>query len=109
MIHSQSSISAVRSVFVADNKAVVRTILYYPLELGRNIKEILRIVKSLQLIDRTGAVVPANWPRNETIKDGLLLPAPTSREEAMLRLAQFKGYAPGSPSERRPKRTLRRP
>ena len=98
-----------RSVFVVDNKAVVRTILYYPLELGRNIKEILRIVKSLQLIDRTGAVVPANWPRNEIIKDGLLLPAPTSREEARLRLAQFKSYVSCLPSGRRPKRTLRRP
>jgi peroxiredoxin (alkyl hydroperoxide reductase subunit C) len=88
---------------------VVRTILYYPLELGRNIKEILSIVKSLQLIDRTGAVVPANWPRNETVKDGLLLLAPTSREEARLRLAQFKGCVSCLPSGRRPKRTLRRP
>jgi peroxiredoxin (alkyl hydroperoxide reductase subunit C) len=42
MIHVQSSTSTVRSIFVVDNKAVVRTILYYSLELGRNIKEILR-------------------------------------------------------------------
>jgi len=98
----------VRSVFVVDNKTVVRTILYYPLELGRNVKEILRIVKSLQLIDRTGAVVPANWPRNEIIKDGLLLPAPTSREEARLRLAQLKGCAPWLAFRERPRRTWRR-
>jgi len=109
MIHAQSSTSTVRSVFVVNNKAVIRTILYYSLELGRNIKEILRIVKSLQLIDRTGAVVPANWPRNEVIKDSLLLPAPTSREEARLRLTQLKGCAPWFPSGRRPRRTWRRP
>ncbi|MFP3321006.1 MAG: hypothetical protein RXO24_10595 [Acidilobus sp.] len=98
-----------RSVFCRRQQGCGEDDPLLPARARKEHKEILRIVKSLQLIDRTDAVVPANWPRNETVKDGLLLPAPTSREEARLRLAQFKGYVSCLPSGRRPKRTLRRP
>ena len=93
MIHSESSTSTVRAVFIVDDKATIRTILYYPLELGRNIPEILRIVKSLQLIDKYGVVMPANWPYNELIGDNVLNPPPHNVEEAPKRLQQYKGYA----------------
>jgi len=99
----------VRSVFCRRRQGCGKDYPLLPARARKEHKEILRIVKSLQLIDRTGAVVPANWPRNETVKDGLLLPALTSREEARLRLAQFKGYVSCLPSGKRPKRTLRRP
>ncbi|ADL18991.1 Peroxiredoxin [Acidilobus saccharovorans 345-15] len=92
MFHAQSATNTVRAVFFVDSKATIRAIIYYPLELGRNVKEILRVVKTLQLIDKTGAVAPANWPNNEIIKDNLLNPTPASVEEASLRLTQFKGY-----------------
>ncbi|MFP3483823.1 MAG: peroxiredoxin, partial [Caldivirga sp.] len=62
-------------------------------ELGRNIPEILRAVKALQLIDKYGAVMPANWPYNELIGDNVLNPPPHNVEEAPKRLQQFKGYA----------------
>ncbi|MCQ4335699.1 MAG: peroxiredoxin, partial [Sulfolobaceae archaeon] len=66
---------------------------YYPMELGRNIKEILRIVATLQILDKTGRVAPANWPNNELIGDNLIVPPPGNVEEAGLRLKQYKGYA----------------
>jgi 1-Cys peroxiredoxin (EC 1.11.1.15) len=69
MLHAQSATQTVRAVFVVDNKGIVRTILYYPMELGRNIKEILRIIATLQILDKTGRVAPANWPNNELIGD----------------------------------------
>ncbi len=93
MIHAESSTSTVRAVFIVDDKATVRLIMYYPLELGRNIPEILRAVKALQLIDKYGAVMPANWPYNELIGDNVLNPPPHNVEEAPKRLQQFKGYA----------------
>ena len=40
----ESSTQAVRAVFVIDPEGVVRTILYYPLSLGRNFDELYRIV-----------------------------------------------------------------
>ncbi|MDT7863185.1 MAG: peroxiredoxin [Vulcanisaeta sp.] len=93
MLHAESSTSTVRTVFVVDDKAVIRTILYYPMELGRNIPEILRIVRSLQLIDKYGVVMPANWPYNELIGENVLNPPPHNVEEAPKRLQQYKGYA----------------
>ncbi|MCG2866062.1 MAG: peroxiredoxin, partial [Vulcanisaeta sp.] len=66
---------------------------YYPLELGRNIPEILRMVRSLQLIDKYGVVMPANWPYNELIGENVLNPPPHNVEEAPKRLQQYKGYA----------------
>ena len=62
-----------RSVIVVDDRAVVRTILEYPKELGRNMDEVVRIVKGLQLFDATHLMAPANWPHNEIIGDNVLV------------------------------------
>ncbi|WP_296644801.1 peroxiredoxin [Romboutsia sp. 13368] len=56
-----SNTSTVRSVFIIDDKQVLRTILYYPMTTGRNIPEILRIIEALQTSDRDNIVTPANW------------------------------------------------
>lgn len=57
----------VRNVFIIDDKGVVRTILIYPMNIGRCIPEILRTVEALQTADRTGMMAPANWtPRKPT-------------------------------------------
>ncbi|KUO92601.1 MAG: peroxiredoxin [Vulcanisaeta sp. CIS_19] len=93
LIHAGSGTATVRAVFIVDDKAVIRAILYYPLELGRNIPEILRMVRSLQLIDKYGVVMPANWPYNELIGENVLNPPPHNVEEAPKRLQQYKGYA----------------
>ena len=55
------STSTVRNVFIIDDKQVVRTILVYPMNIGRNIVEILRIVKTLQTADANNQMAPANW------------------------------------------------
>jgi peroxiredoxin (alkyl hydroperoxide reductase subunit C) len=60
LIHAESYTATVRAVFIVDDKGVIRAILYYPLELGRNIDEILRMVEALQVSDRTKRAIPAN-------------------------------------------------
>ena len=90
LIHAESSTHTVRAVFIVDDKGVIRAILYYPLELGRLIDEILRMVLALQLSDKYGRAVPANWPNNEVIGDKLIVPPPGTVEEAKKRLEQFK-------------------
>lgn len=56
-----------RSVIVIDPHGVVRAILEYPTELRRNMDEIVRIVKGLQLFDSSNLMTPANWPNNENL------------------------------------------
>ena len=56
-----SSTETVRSVFIIDPDQVVRCILYYPLNIGRNIMEILRTIDALQFSQETKLATPANW------------------------------------------------
>lgn len=57
----ESNTKAVRAVFVIDPKGIVRTVLYYPLSLGRNFDELLRIVIALQTADAFEVATPADW------------------------------------------------
>jgi len=57
----ESSTKAVRAVFVIDPKGVIRTIIYYPLSLGRNFDELYRVVVALQVADTFSVALPADW------------------------------------------------
>ncbi len=58
---NQSTTQAVRAVFIIDPKGFIRTILYYPLSMGRNFDEIKRIILALQKADRDHVATPADW------------------------------------------------
>ena len=72
--NSISNTATVRNVFIIDDKQIVRTILVYPMNIGRNIPEILRIVRALQVSDCNNQMAPANWMPNEP----MILPMPQS-------------------------------
>ncbi|HOF53751.1 MAG TPA: peroxiredoxin [Bacilli bacterium] len=57
----QSNTQAVRAVFVVDPNGIVRTILYYPLSMGRNFDDIKRIIQALQKADTDKVATPADW------------------------------------------------
>ena len=57
----EDSTKAVRAVFVIDPRCVVRAIIYYPLSLGRNFDELLRVIKALQTADYFEVATPADW------------------------------------------------
>ena len=82
MIHPNKGTNTVRSVFIVDDKGVIRLILYYPQEIGRNIDEIIRALKALQVSDKYGVATPANWPENPLIGDNVIIPPATSIQEA---------------------------
>nr|WP_278504864.1 hypothetical protein [Phocaeicola barnesiae] len=64
----ESQTSAVRAVFFIDPEDKIRTILYYPLSLGRNFDEIKRVLIGLQTADNFGVALPADWrPGDEVI------------------------------------------
>jgi len=71
MIHSVSNgTAAVRAVFVIDDKGIVRAMVYYPMNVGRNIDEIIRLVDALQLSDKEGVSCPANWKPGDDVVVG---------------------------------------
>ncbi len=57
----ESTTKAVRAVFIIDPEGVIRTIIYYPLSMGRNFKELYRAVIALQAADEFGIATPADW------------------------------------------------
>lgn len=85
LIHPGKGTNTVRAVFVVDEKGKIRTILYYPQELGRNMEEILRIVKGLQIADSKDVAMPANWPKNEIVGDHVIIPPAANVQEVKKR------------------------
>jgi len=90
LIHPGKGTNTVRAVFVADPESKIRVILYYPQELGRNIDEILRIVKAIQISDKNNVAMPANWPNNEIVGDHVIIPPPRDLESVEERLSRAK-------------------
>ena len=58
---NEDSTKAVRAVFFVDPKGVIRTIIYYPLSLGRNFDELYRALIALQTADEFNIATPADW------------------------------------------------
>lgn len=62
-----SNTETVRNVFIIDDKGIVRTILIYPMNVGRFIPEIIRIVQALQMADCAKGATAANWMPNQPV------------------------------------------
>ena len=63
----EDSTKAVRAVFVIDPEGKIRTVIYYPLSLGRNFDELLRVIKALQTADHFAVATPADWRPGEPV------------------------------------------
>ncbi|MBN1278722.1 MAG: peroxiredoxin [Chlorobium sp.] len=92
MLHPGKGSNTVRAVFVGDPEGKIRLILYYPQEIGRNIDEIVRSVKALQVSDSNKVAIPANWPENTLLKDRVIIPPANNIEDAKKRPSQYDCY-----------------
>jgi len=92
LIHPGKGTNTVRAVFIVDPKSIIRAILYYPQELGRNMDEILRMIKGFQISDKEGVAIPANWPNNELIKDRVIIPPASDVGTEKKRLKEYECY-----------------
>lgn len=63
----ESKTQAVRAVFIIDPKGIIRTIIYYPLALGRNFQEIKRALIALQTADNFSVALPADWQPGDDV------------------------------------------
>lgn len=87
MIHQgQSSTATVRAVFFIDDKGILRAMIYYPLQVGRFIPEVVRVVSALQTSDKYGVSMPANWKPG----DKVVVPPPRTAAEMEKRITE--GY-----------------
>jgi len=91
-IHPGKGSNTVRAVMIIDPKGALRSMLYYPQELGRNMDEILRMVKGLQVGDEHGVALPANWPNNELIQDEVIIPPASDEKTAARRCEEYDCY-----------------
>lgn len=68
----ESETAAVRAVFFMDPEGKIRLIMYYPLNVGRNMEEIKRALVALQTSDANKCAMPLNWITG----DKVIVPAP---------------------------------
>ena len=79
MIHpEESDTAAVRSVFIIDPKQKIRLMMTYPMNVGRNFDEILRVIDALQLADASQIATPADWRPG----DKVIIPPSISNDQA---------------------------
>jgi len=92
LIHPNKGTNTVRAVFIMDPKGIIRAILYYPQELGRNMDEFLRMIKGFKKKKKEGVAIPANWPDNELIKDRVIIPPASDVKTAEKRKKEYECY-----------------
>lgn len=80
---NESETAAVRAVFFIDPAKKVRLVMYYPLNVGRNMDEILRALEALQTSDKFKVAMPLDWKKG----DKVIVPPPKTLEEMEERLA----------------------
>lgn len=85
MIHpGESETAAVRSVFIIDPNKKIRLTMTYPMSVGRNFDEILRVIDALQTGDTYGIATPADWlPGGKVI-----IPPSVTNEQASVKFPQ---------------------
>lgn len=92
MVHPGKGSTTVRAVFLVDPNGIIRLIIYYPQEIGRNMDEIVRALKALQVADKNKVAVPANWPNNELIGDRVIIPPATRKQDIKQRMEEHECY-----------------
>jgi peroxiredoxin (alkyl hydroperoxide reductase subunit C) len=63
----ESETAAVRAVFIIDPTGKVRLVMYYPLNVGRNMDEIKRALVALQTSDAEKVAMPLNWKPGDKV------------------------------------------
>ena len=74
---NESETAAVRAVFFIDPYLKIRLVMYYPLNVGRNMDEILRALEALQTSDEHKVALPLNWKKG----DKVIVPPPKTLKE----------------------------
>ncbi len=85
LIHPAKGTNTVRAVIIVDPEGIIRAMIYYPQELGRNLSEIVRAVEGLRIADDEKVAIPADWPLNRRFGSNVIIPPAQSQEEIIER------------------------
>lgn len=77
----ESETATVRAVFFIDPDGIIRLIMYYPLNIGRNLEEIKRVLVALQTASENKVSCPLDWKPG----DKVIVPAPKTLDELAAR------------------------
>ncbi|KAL1673500.1 thioredoxin-like protein [Schizophyllum commune] len=80
----------IRSVFVIDPAKKIRLMMVYPASTGRNTAEVLRVIDSLQTVDKKGVVTPIDW----NVGDDVIVPPSVSTADAQKKFGEVKEVKP---------------
>ena len=86
-----SNTETVRNVYIIDDKGIIRTILIYPMNVGRFIPEIIRVVQALQMADCAQGSTAANWIPNQPV----IVSPPKTYEELVERVSEIENNRNG--------------
>ena len=90
MIHPETnSTQSVRGVFIIDPNNIIQAVLFYPMNLGRNTEELLRMVSALQTSAKDKVLMPVNWTPG---KDVLVKVPPKASETNSNANGEIAGY-----------------
>ncbi len=80
----------IRSVFVIDPNKKIRLTMMYPASTGRNTREVLRVVDSVQTGDKKGVTTPIDW----VMGDDVIVPPTVSTENAKKKFGEVREVKP---------------
>jgi alkyl hydroperoxide reductase subunit AhpC len=80
----------IRSVFVIDPAKKIWLSMQYSASVGRNSREVLRVVDSLQLGDKKGVTTPIDW----VLGDDVIVPPSVSTEDARKEFKEVREVRP---------------
>lgn len=76
-----SDTAAVRATFLIDPNGVLRAMVYYPMNAGRSVAEIYRLLVAMQTAGENSCAMPENWVPG----DAVIVPTPATPKAAMAR------------------------
>jgi len=82
--------ATVRNVFIIGPDKQIKLILIYPMTVGRNFQEILRVIDALQLTAKHKVATPADWKSG----DDVIIVTAVSDEDAKATFGEFKIHKP---------------
>ena len=82
--------ATVRNVFIIGPDKKIKLVLIYPMAVGRNFDEVLRVIDSLQLTAKHPVATPVNWKQGEDV----IVTTAVPDEDAQKRFTGFRKLKP---------------
>lgn len=86
MLYEHQGANVVRAVYIIDPNGVLRSMLFYPQEVGRSLDEIVRVLKALEISLDNNVLIPPNWPENSLLGDKVIAYPPEDVATARKRI-----------------------